>query len=136
MKLNHLGYATKDLQKSINTFVKMGYETMYDAVKHHEPKNMHIMRVRLGDTIVELMSVADPEKQCFLSDVFTKSTEPFVLHHLCYDVEDIQKRFDELMATGEYTVYEPITSGVFQKNKICFLRHEQIGLIEFFEWPK
>jgi hypothetical protein len=33
-------------------------------------------------------------------------------------------------------VHEPITDGVFQKNKICFLRHKHLGLVEFFEWPK
>lgn len=41
-----------------------------------------------------------------------------------------------LWRPGDYTIYEPITSGVFQKNQICFLHHKQTGLVEFFEWPK
>ena len=51
-------------------------------------------------------------------------------------VDDIHKTVEELMATGDYSIYEQITNGVFQENLICFLKHKHIGLIEFFEWPK
>jgi len=136
MKLNHLGFATRDIEKTIDTFLKMGYTKVHEDIKHHEPKNMYIMRVMLGDLIVELMQTADPSKPSFVSETLNATSEPFVLQHPCYDVDDIHKTVDDLMATGEYTIHEPITDGVFQKNKICFLRHKQIGLIEFFEWPK
>jgi hypothetical protein len=137
MKLNHLGYATRNLEESVNAFLQLGYARVHEEIKHHQPKNMYIMRVKLGDLIVELMQIADPARPSFLSGApLEATTEPLVLHHLCYDVDDIHKIFAELMATGEYTVFEAITSGVFQKNLIGFLRHKQIGLIEFFEWPK
>jgi hypothetical protein len=97
---------------------------------------MFVQRVKLGDTVVEIMAPADAAKPSFIGGELGKTSESFVLHHLCYDVEDIHTTVDGLMATGEYSVYEPITSGVFQKNLICFLRHRHIGLIEFFEWPK
>lgn len=137
MKLNHLGYATRNIEESTAAFLKLGYTKVHEEIKHHVPKNMYVLRVKLGDLVVELMQIADPAKPSFLDGApLAASTEPFVLHHLCYDVDDIHKTVDGLMATGEYSVYEAITSGVFQKNLICFLRHKQIGLIEFFEWPK
>lgn len=137
MKLNHLGYATRDIEGSIDAFLKLGFTKVHEEIKHHVPKNMYILRVKLNDLIVELMQPADPSKPSFLSGApLDTTTEPFVLHHLCYDVDDIHKTFADLMATGDYTVTEAITSGVFQKNLIGFLRHKQIGLIEFFEWPK
>jgi len=137
MNLNHLGYATRNLEESVSAFLKLGYIKVHEDVKHHAPKNMLVQRVKLGNSIVEIMQPADPAKPSCLSGApLDASTEPFVLHHLCYDVDDIHKTVDDLMATGEYTIYEAITSGVFQKNLICFLRHKQIGLIEFFEWPK
>ena len=136
MKMNHLAYATRNLEETINAFLKLGYTKVHEDVKHHVPKNMYVQRVKLGDLIVEIMATADTSKPSFVSEALEATTEPFVLHHLCYDVDDIHKTVDDLMATGEYTTYEAITSGVFQKNQICFLRHKQIGLIEFFEWPK
>ena len=136
MKLNHLGYAASNLEGAIDAFLKLGYTPVYEAIKHHEPKNMYVQRVKLDDLIVELMATADISKPSFISEKLEATTEPFVLHHLCYDVNDIHKTVDDLMATGDYTIHEPITSGVFQKNQICFLRHKQIGLVEFFEWPK
>lgn len=136
MKLNHLGYATRNLEESINAFLQLGYTKVHEDVKHHVPKNMYVLRVKLGDLIVELMQTADPSKPSFISGIFENTTEPFVLHHLCYDVDDIEKVFEEQMATGEYTIYEAITHGVFQKNKIGFLKHKQLGYIEFFQWPK
>lgn len=136
MKMNHLGYATRNLEEALNAFLKLGYTKVHEDIKHHVPKNMYVQRVKLGDLIVELMATADTSKPSFVSETLEATTEPFVLHHLCYDVDDVHKTVDGLMATGEYAIHEPITSGVFQKNQICFLRHKQIGLIEFFEWPK
>lgn len=136
MKLNHLGFAARNLESAVFAFLQMGYTKVHEDVKHHVPKNMYVQRVRLGDIVVEIMAPADSGKPSFVGDALLATTEPFVLHHLCYDVEDIHKTVDELMATGEYTIYEPITNGVFQKNLICFLRSKKIGLIEFFEWPK
>jgi methylmalonyl-CoA/ethylmalonyl-CoA epimerase len=136
MRLNHLGYAAHDISKAIDAFLQLGYVKVHEEVKHHIPKNMFVQRVKLGDTIVEIMAPADTTKPSFISGELATTSAPFMLHHLCYDVEDIHATVDRLMATQEYSVYEPITSGVFQKNLICFLRHKEIGLIEFFEWPK
>lgn len=136
MRLNHLGFVTRDLGKAVDAYLGMGYEKVHDDVKHHVPKNMLVQRVRLGDTVVELMQAADPGKPSFADEPLDRSPAETALQHLCYDVDDIHKTFDELLATGEYTVHEPITSGVFQKNLIGFLRHRAIGLVEFFEWPK
>ena len=136
MKLNHLGYATTDMKKAVEAFLKLGYVKVHEEPKHHEPKNMFVQRVRLGETIVEIMEPADKGRPSFVGGCLAATSDTFVLHHPCYDVEDIHKVVDELMATGEYSIHEPITSGVFQKNLICFLRHEHIGLVEFFEWPK
>lgn len=136
MKLNHLGYITKDVHATIDAFLKLGYTKMHDELKIHIPKNLANMRVKLGDAIVEIMSINDPSKPSFIDEGFKTTTEPFSLHHICYDVDDIHKTFEKLMATGEYTVFEAITNGVHQKNLIGFLKHKQIGYIEFFEWPK
>lgn len=136
MKLNHLGYAARDIGKAVDAFLALGYVKVHEEVKHHLPKNMFVQRVRLNDTIVEIMAPADTAKPSFISGELATTSAPFMLHHLCYDVEDIHATVERLMASGEYSVYEPITSGVFQKNLICFLRHKDIGLIEFFEWPK
>jgi hypothetical protein len=136
MKMNHLGFATRNVKEAVDAFLEMGYTRVHEDIKHHAPKNMYVQRVKLGDLIVEHMAIADASKPSFLSEALEATTEPLVLHHICYDTDDIHKTVGDLMATGEYTVHEAITSGVFQKNKICFLRHKLIGLVEFFEWPK
>ena len=134
--MNHLGYAARDLKAAIDGFLSLGYGKVHEDVKHHVPKNMYVQRVRLGDLVVEVMQPADASKPSFVGEALAATTEPVVLHHLCYDVDDIHATVDELMATGNYKIHEAITSGVFQKNQICFLRHKDLGLIEFFEWPK
>ncbi len=136
MKLNHLGFVARNITEAVEMHLKMGYTKVHEDVKHHVPKNMFVQRVQLAGLVVEIMSPADPDKPCFVGDILTTTTEPFVMHHICYDVDDIQKTVDDLMATGEFTVFEPITNGVFQKNKICFLKSKKIGYVEFFEWPK
>jgi hypothetical protein len=136
MKLNHLGFVCRNLDEAVKMHLKMGYTKVHEDVKHHVPKNMYVQRVQLAGLVVEIIQQADPARPCFVGGVLEKTTEPFVLHHICYDVDDIENTVRDLMATGEFTIYEPITDGVFQKNKICFLRSEKIGYVEFFEWPK
>jgi len=136
MKMNHLGFAAQNIEGAIGAFLQMGYTRYHPEIKHHEPKNMYVQRVQLNDLIVEIMATADTSKPSFVSEALAATSEPFLLHHVCYDVEDIRKTVEDLMATGEYKIHEPITDGLFQKNKICFLRHKDIGLVEFFEWPK
>jgi 4-hydroxyphenylpyruvate dioxygenase-like putative hemolysin len=136
MKMNHLGFVSRDLGQAIEAFLKMGFTKVHEEPKHHLPKNMYVQRVQQSGLVVEIMAPADSSKPSFVSETLRATSQPFALQHVCYDVDDIHRTVDELMATGEYTVHEPITDGVFQKNKICFLRHKHIGLVEFFEWPK
>lgn len=136
MKLNHLGFVCRNLEEAVELHLKMGYTKVHEDVKHHIPKNMYVQRVQLAGLVVEIMAPADPSRPCFVGAKLDTTSEPFVLHHVCYDVDDIEKTVKGLMATGEFTIYEPITDGVFQKNKICFLESDKIGYVEFFEWPK
>jgi hypothetical protein len=36
MKMNHLGYATRNLEEAIDAFLKLGYTTVYENIKHHD----------------------------------------------------------------------------------------------------
>jgi len=136
MKINHLGYVTRDLEAALHSFYLLGYEDMYEAPRVHEAKNLRTMRVRLGDSVAEVMAVNDTSKPSFIDSSLATSTENLIMNHIGYDVDDIHKTFEELLATGEYTVYENITNGVFQKNLIGYLHHKTMGYVEFFEWPK
>ena len=136
MRLNHLAFVTMDLAQAVDAYLLMGFEKAHDDVRHHVPKNMLIQRVRLGESIIEFLQVADPSRPSFAAVTPDARTEAIAFHHVCYDVEDIHRKVDELLATGEYAIHEPITGGVFQKNQLCFLRHKFIGLIELLEWPK
>lgn len=136
MKINHLGYVCRDLESAIHSFHLLGYEDIYEEPRIHAPKNLRTMRLKLGDSVAEVMAVADTSKPSFIDSSLATSTENLIMNHIGYDVESIHKTFDELMATGEYTIYEDITKGVFQDNLIGYLHHKTMGYIEFFEWPK
>jgi len=136
MRINHLGYVTRDLDAALRSFYLLGYEDIYEAPRVHAQKNLRTMRVKLGDSIAEVMTVNDTSKPSFIDGSLASSTEKLIMNHVCYDVDDIHKTFEDLLATGEYTVYEEITSGVFQKNLIGYLHHDVMGYIEFFEWPR
>jgi len=136
LKINHLGYVTRDLEAAIHSFHLLGYENIYEEPRIHGPKNLRTMRLKLGDSVAEVMTPADPSKPSFIDPSLATSTEKLIMNHIGYDVDDIHKTFEELLATGEYTVYENITKGVFQNNIIGYLHHKTMGYVEFFEWPK
>lgn len=99
MKINHLGYASRNIKESVDSFLQLGYTRVHEEIKHHEHKNMYVQRVQLGGLVVEIMATADTSKPSFISAKLDATTEPFVLHHICYDADDIHDVVDRLMAT-------------------------------------
>ncbi len=134
MKLDHIGLATKDFEKTSQAFLNLGFSLLHREPSIHAPKNMRINQVFLNDFVIEIMGVADPHKPSFIDEALESTTQTVTLHHFCWLVDDISATFDRLLKTGHYTVHEDITGTVLTPgNKIGFLKHENLRWIEFIE---
>jgi len=58
------------------------------------------------------------------------------LHHLCYEVDDIDEAVDDLRGQGALLVCSPVPAAAFNGKKIAFLYLYKKSLIEIVERGK
>ena len=125
MKLHHIGIVVEDIEKSRKRYEKIfGIKV---GIKPYEDKNMKvkILFFDLGDVKIELI---EPVGESGVSRFLEKKGE--VLHHLAYEVRDINKTVKNLKEKGA-NIIEPVDA---YEGRVAFIHPKDVGiLIEFVE---
>ena len=125
MKLHHIGIVVEDIEKSRKRYEKIfGIKV---GIKPYEDKNMKvkILFFDLGDMKIELI---EPVGESGVSRFLEKKGE--VLHHLAYEVRDINKTVKNLKEKGA-NIIEPVDA---YEGRVAFIHPKDVGiLIEFVE---
>jgi methylmalonyl-CoA/ethylmalonyl-CoA epimerase len=127
-KLHHVGYATRELAKSRRLYEDMGFAAVTDVI--HDP----IQKVRVAffatgsDVLVELVEPADEHSP--VSNFLTKHGPG--LHHLCYEVDDVEAACERLREHGGIVTCPPVPAVAFAGRRIAFVFRRE-GLIELLE---
>ncbi len=127
MKVHHIGYAVKRLEKAAEVFATLGY-TMGEITKD-ESRRIRIMFLENGAERVELVA---PDGDDTPVDGILKSTGP-TPYHICYEVQDINAATDELKTKGFVTVKEPEPAPAIGGATVAFMYNARVGLIELVE---
>jgi methylmalonyl-CoA/ethylmalonyl-CoA epimerase len=53
-----------------------------------------------------------------------------VPYHVCYEVDDIDRDFDALLAIGYIPLFRPVEAAAFEDRRICYFYKKEIGYIE------
>ena len=129
MKVHHIGYAVKDMQKAIHCFESLGYcmdEPVIDA-----SRNITIVFARNGDACVELVAPCGSPNDV---DGILKRTgaSPY---HICYEVKNVNQSIKELTKSGMgwMLVKQPAKALAIDGAKVAFLYSKNAGLIELVE---
>ena len=125
MKLHHIGIVVEDIENSRKRYEKIfGIKV---GMKSYEDKNMKvkILFFDLGDVKIELI---EPVGESGVSRFLEKKGE--VLHHLAYEVRDINKTVKNLKEKGA-NIIEPVDA---YEGRVAFIHPKDVGiLIEFVE---
>ena len=125
MKLHHIGIVVEDIENSRKRYEKIfGIKV---GIKPYEDKNMKvkILFFDLGDMKIELI---EPVGESGVSRFLEKKGE--VLHHLAYEVRDINKTVKNLKEKGA-NIIEPVDA---YEGRVAFIHPKDVGiLIEFVE---
>lgn len=94
-KIEHIGIAVKDLNKSISLYEKM---LGYKCYKVEEVKDQKVRTAffKIGETKIELLEAIDPASP--IARFIEKRGEG--IHHLAFAVSDIEKQLQDLEKTG------------------------------------
>lgn len=126
-KLDHIGIVVHDIEEARRPYEALGLKVT--QVKEVEEQQVRVAFLPIGDTEVELVqpTTADSGVARFLE----KRGEG--VHHLCFEVEDIEAALAELQAQGMRLIDREPRQGAF--GRVAFLHPKSTHgvLIELVE---
>jgi methylmalonyl-CoA/ethylmalonyl-CoA epimerase len=129
--LHHLGFVVADIAAGMEGFVRSlaaawdgrVYEDPYQRVK------VAFLSIRPGDPLIELVEPAaeDSPVRQFLTQ------RGGGLHHVCYEVADLEKQLAEMKARGCMIIRRPKPAIAFDGRRIAWLFTAEKLLVELLE---
>ena len=128
MKIHHIGYLVKSIEKSKSLFLSLGYDLEQDTVYDVFRKVDICFLIKDGYRI-ELVSPKDSSS--VVGELRKKvGNSPY---HICYEVESLEDAVSAL-AEKRFVVWdEPHEAPAINGKKVIFLVNGQIGMIELVE---
>ena len=129
MKIDHIGYAVKRIDRAIIAFQKLGYE--FEPVIDDTDRNVKLAFGSKDSYRIELVAPLDkklgsPVDQYLSNAVGTP-------YHICYESESLDAEIEELKAQGYKVVIEPRPAVAFGGRRVVFMMNIGFGLMESVE---
>lgn len=130
-RLHHVGYVVSSIEKDAPGF-QTALNARWDGVVIHDP----IQRVRVSflstpnpnDALIELVEPAEPQ-----SPVTQFLEKGGGLHHLCYEVPNLQQLLEQARARKLIVVRKPQPAVAFGGRLIAWVITPQKLLVEYLE---
>lgn len=131
-KIEHLGIAVKDLEASAKMYEALLGRPSYKTEKVVS-EGVTTLFFQVGDSKIELLEANSPDSP--IAKFIEKRGEG--IHHIAYDVEDIEAEIERLKNEGFQMIHETPKSGADNK-RIAFLHPKSSGgvLVELCEEKK
>ncbi len=128
LKIHHIGYLVKDLDKAAERFCGLGFKKC-SGITHDELRHINICFVKKDGYVIELVQPYDNEST--VSSLIKKyKNAPY---HVCYETNNIDRTISELK-TQKFTVIDnPMPAPAFNGKMIVFLINHNVGMIELVE---
>lgn len=128
MRVHHIGYMVKNIQKAIEVFNQIGYEVETETI-FDEYRGIDVCFMIMNEYRVEL--VGSRNKESVIAKLQKRmGNSPY---HICYEVDDIFKAIDFFQDKNFVILQEPHEAVAIGKKKVAFLYDGQIGMIELLE---
>ena len=130
MKLHHVGIVVNNIQESLGELKRyLSFETT-SAIMPVGSQKVNICLLKIGDPFLELIEPASADSA--ISE-FAKSGGG--IHHLCFEVKDIESELESLAKKGATILVNPVKG--FDERRIAFVdlntKNTKCGLVELLE---
>ncbi len=130
MRVHHVGYLVKRLEKARNGFSSLGFQAAGEAV-YDGCRDIDILFMEKDGWLVELVSPRS-EASVVAKLIKTYKNAPY---HLCYEADDFLAELAELEKSGFTKIDSPAPAPALDGRRVCFLMSPHIGLVELLEGP-
>jgi methylmalonyl-CoA/ethylmalonyl-CoA epimerase len=130
MRLHHIGIVVKSINQSLGELGNyLSFETR-SAILPVDSQKVNICLLKIGEPFMELIEPASPDSA--ISE-FAKAGGG--IHHLCFEVKDIELEVKSLERKGATVLVSPVKG--FDNRRIAFVdlntRNTKCGLVEVLE---
>lgn len=122
-RIEHIGIITKDVEASMNRFRSLlGLEVKNIEELKVENAMIKIAFLPVGEINIEL--IQPTAKTALNADFLQKEGDS--IHHIAFEVEDLEKTFNELRSQGVEFIWDRIIEGS-RGSKVAFFRAEEFN---------
>lgn len=129
MKINHIGYAVKNINRSVSEFEKLGYE--FEDVIVDEKRNIKICFGTCDNYRIELVASNEKEKESPVDSYVKRYSN--IPYHICYESNAFDEDISELERKGFKTIVPPDTACAFENRRVVFMINIAVGIMEIVE---
>ncbi|MDV3277038.1 MAG: methylmalonyl-CoA epimerase [Nitrososphaerales archaeon] len=122
MKLDHIGIAVKSLETTLAVYKKM--MPVEEKRTEVESQKVRLALVPVGEIYLELLEPLNEEST--IAKFISERGEG--LHHIAFEVEDIEASMAEFKAKGFHFLYEKPAAGKFG-SKVNFMHPKDTGRV-------
>lgn len=127
-RLHHTGYLVKRLEKSRDSFLSLGFQTLGEPV-YDAYRDVDILFLEKDGYTVELVSPrSGASVVAGLMKTFRNAP-----YHLCFETDDLTGELARLEGSGFTRMDDPTPAPALGGRRVCFLMSAQIGMIELLE---
>ena len=127
MKIDHIGYAVKNIEKTKKSMEAIGYT--FESIVEDFDRNIYIAFGEMDSYRVELVA---PISNGSPVDMFLSKIGP-TPYHICYKSSNIEEDIERLKA-NRFKVSIPLAPAIaFNNKRVVFMYSLSVGLIEIVE---
>lgn len=128
MKIHHIGYLVKKLERALKAFEGLGY-TVAGAKVRDERRKIDIVFLEKDGYRVELVSPYDPES--VVGELIKRlGNSPY---HICYMADDLDAEVERLRDERYVLCGDAAPAPACGGGRVVFLVHPFMGMIELLE---
>ncbi len=125
MKIHHIGYLVKKIEKAAAAFEAMGY-VREGGMTHDGYRRVDILFLQKDGYRIELVSPYSPDS-VVAGLIKTYKNAPY---HICYEVEELETAMADLEQGGCVRIDEPACAPAIGGRRVTFLMHPAMGMLE------
>ena len=129
MKIDHIGYAVKRMDRAITAFQQLGYE--FEPVIDDADRNVKLAFGNKDGYRIELVAPLDKKQESPVDQYLSNAIG--TPYHICYESSDLDKEVEELKSQGYKVVIEPKPAVAFGNRRVVFMMNIGFGLMEIVE---
>lgn len=129
MKIDHIGYAVKRIDRALSSFEKLGY--VFESVIDDTDRNVKLVFGEKDGYRIELVAPLDKKLKSPVDEYLSNTVG--TPYHICYKSENLDREIQELKSQGYKVVIEPRPAVAFCGKRVVFIMNIGFGLLEIVE---